>query len=131
MRAPVSWQRTSGVCLDLSPTEDSRSSCSGSPLTAACPAPSERTPSRAGPAPSLNAKFRSTLRPSSGSSCSPSPPPGNSLPDGWFRPMWRDRRPAPVEKADRSIAVDIYQLRAGHPERIGGVPPWDRPSTFA
>ena len=47
-------------------------------------------------------------------SCSPSAPPGNSCPDGWFRPMWRDRRPVPVEEADRSIGVDSYQLRADH-----------------
>ena len=96
-----------------SPTEDSQSSCSGSPLTAACPAPSERTLSRGGPAPSLNAIFRSTSRPSSRPSCSPSDPPG-SWPDGWFRPMWRDRRPVPVEEADRSIGVDNYQLRVDH-----------------
>ena len=96
-----------------SPTEYSRSSCSGSPLTAACPAPSERTPSRGGPAPSLNAKFRSTSRPSSRPSCSPSAPPGNSWPDGWFRPMWRDRRPVPVEEANQSI-VNSCQLRADH-----------------
>ena len=46
-------------------------------------------------------------------SCSPSAPPGNSWPDGWFRPMWRDRRPVPVEEANRSI-VNSCQLRADH-----------------
>ena len=66
-----------------------------------------------GAAPSLNAKFRSTSRPSSRPSCSPSAPPGNSWPHGWFRPMWRDRRPVPVEEANRSI-VNSCQLRADH-----------------
>ncbi|KAF0303168.1 RNA-directed DNA polymerase from mobile element jockey [Amphibalanus amphitrite] len=37
-----------------------------------------------------------------------------SWPDGWYRAIWADRRPGPVLEADRAVAVDIHQLRAGH-----------------
>ena len=37
-----------------------------------------------------------------------------SWPAGWFRDIWGPRRPGPVEEVDRSVAVDIHQLRAGH-----------------
>ena len=35
-------------------------------------------------------------------------------PEGWYRSLMGDRMPPPVTAGDRSSAVDVHQLRAGH-----------------
>ena len=37
-----------------------------------------------------------------------------SWPDGWYRTLMRDQMPLPVTAGDRSSAVDVHELRAGH-----------------